>query len=225
MRDDVDNKKILGVWRLHSPPPTDRLEALEKFLENLADAYKEDPTSGIWKWDRTHGESLAAYLKRLPLSSNSRIAKAVRRAAMVSNVASELSIKPGLHFGLAADPYARFSSPMREAVGLFVHKAVGELNHWQSAVSNQELDESYRIQVVEGGNAAKKIQTEINKAANRMAIDRFVALCVPSYVCSVFSSDLLWPVSLRPFRCGTIIGVSVDKSRLYVEVCNYYGGS
>ncbi|KAH3763456.1 Ribonuclease R [Pelomyxa schiedti] len=158
------------------------------------------------------GETLSAYLSRLPLEGPYMpISKAIHRAAMMTNVASELDRKPGIHYGVGAQCYARFSSPMREMVGIFVHKQACDflgLQPASAATAEQHSDEQLCKHVVYGGNNAKLLQSQLVKDTNRLAIDH------------VLGADLLWPSAMRPLRAGIILGISVDKSRFFVQLEN-----
>ena len=55
---------------------------------------------------------------------------------------------------------------------------------------------------------ARRLQGEITKEGNRLAID------------AVFSSDLAWPLPARPVHRGTVLGIGTDNNRVYVELDN-----
>ena len=194
-----------GVWRVHGPPSEQKLATMASFIDNLIAVHGWDANSCTFKWNRKD-ETLAHYLDRLPkFGEFAATTKIIHRAAMMTSNASELDTHPKEHFGVGAAVYARFSSPMREVVGVFVHKEAAELLGLQPPRDPAE-DERTRDSVVRAGNMAKRIQSEITKAANRLAID------------NVLASDLQWSPSMRPLRRGVVLGISSDKSRIYVEV-------
>lgn len=139
---------IYGIWRIHSPPSHGSLCFLKSYLDSIAqihegpDAWK----SSSWVWRRDQGETLAHYIARLPhvtVSASSpdfveqlrksRISRAINRAATMCCVGAVIKPFPGSHFGIGADAYARFSSPMRQMEGIYLHsellKIVNSSNH------------------------------------------------------------------------------------------------
>lgn len=127
---------IYGIWRIHSPPSHASLTFLKSYLDTIAqihegpDAWKTSP----WVWRRDEGETLAHYIARLPQVTvsasspdfveqlrRSRISRAINRAATMCCVGAVIKPFPGSHFGIGADAYARFSSPMRQMEGIYLH--------------------------------------------------------------------------------------------------------
>lgn len=127
---------IHGIWRIHSPPSQASLAFLKSYLDTLAqihegqDAWQASP----WVWRRDEGETLAHYIARLPRVTvsasspdfveqlrRSRISRAINRAATMCCVGAVIKPFPGTHFGIGAEAYARFSSPMRQMEGIYLH--------------------------------------------------------------------------------------------------------
>eukprot|EP00727_Mastigamoeba_balamuthi_P002875 m51a1_g12585 hypothetical protein (287) ;mRNA; f:21-938 len=122
----------------------------------------------------------------------------------MTNVAAEVGVEPGPHFGVGAEVYARFSSPMREIEGTWLHRELVEL----LGIEKEHADVRLRASVVESARAARRLQGQLTKDANRLAID------------AVFAGDLAWPPAARPVRRGTVLGIGRDKQRVYVELDN-----
>lgn len=201
---------LVGIWRIHAPPPQPRLDTLREFLDALAREHGEDPETSAWRWHST--ESLADFVARLPLDESNdesirkaRISRAINRAAMMTNVAANIEPQPGPHTGVGAAAYARFSSPMRQVEGIFLHRMLLQSLE-KRPVTNE--DERLRTDVIESSRLSRKLQGLLTKEANRQAID------------SVFASDLFWPLEARPIRRGTVLGIGQDKGRVYVELDN-----
>ena len=230
-----------GIWRVHGAPPPERLAALARFVDSLARTHGDpEPAASVWHWRREGPapESLADYLARIQafaadglanedprvrraeVLARARICRAIQRAAMMTNQAAEIETYPGPHFGVGADCYARFSSPMRQIEGIFLHRELirvieqqqqGEQQQDNSQSNNSSAtddDESLRAAVVGQSRAARRLQSQITKEGNRLAID------------AVFSSDLAWPLPARPVHRGTVLGIGTDNNRVYVELDN-----
>ncbi|MEO1270631.1 MAG: RNB domain-containing ribonuclease, partial [Myxococcota bacterium] len=110
---------VQPIFKVHPRPSASQLQTLQERLDALVEVLGLE--SRLWSWDGA--EPLADYIARLPRSpQTARLRAAVERQAMLLGSASSFSLEKGPHFGLAADEYGRFSSPMREIVGIFTHK-------------------------------------------------------------------------------------------------------
>ena len=236
-----------GIWRVHGAPPPERLAALARLADSLARTHGDpEPAASVWHWRREGAapESLADYLARIQafaadglanedprvrrteVLARARICRAIQRAAMMTNQAAEIETYPGPHFGVGADCYARFSSPMRQIEGIFLHRELIRViegqqgqqeqqeqkeqdNSDQSNTADDDADaEALRASVVGQSRCARRLQGQITKEGNRLAID------------AVFSSDLAWPLPARPVHRGTVLGIGTDNNRVYVELDN-----
>ena len=354
---------IHGIWVLSTPPSAKVYSFMESYTREIACIHGEMENEGMtagtagvtvtegskWVW-RKDSESLADYVARLPritvgmaapseLIREARISKALNRTAMLCCSPSEVRPYPGAHHCIGAEAYARFSAPMRQIEGIFLHrellKAVAaaqaqaqaqappqqqlqpqpeppaqtitfsldskplsinkdepqpvmieldndqddregntdSINSGQKIILNEDNDtnnvnnntrdnnnnngncssstfggeikvfdvqrmmiesqqesatmalsaslcfrvpksvlmpdvEKLRDDVIAAAAAVKKTQGLVTKAANKIALD------------TVFAADLIWPVFARPIRRGTVLGVSKDKNRVYVELDN-----
>jgi ribonuclease R len=126
---------IHPIFRTQHAPRESQVKTLEKVIGALVKSHHLDPS--VWMWRRNRGEKLGSYLRRLhhhcggksAKFSNTRVPewqwgvlRAIDRQAMMTNVGATFSAKASGHYALRAPSYARFSSPMREIVGCFVHK-------------------------------------------------------------------------------------------------------
>ncbi len=178
-----------GIFRVHPAPPPEKLDQLHDFIEALVTDLELDPA--VWRWRRSDGDSLADYIDLLP---DERLAIALQRQAMLVNELSTFETEPGPHYGIGAPAYARFSSPMREVVGIITEHTV-----FDTPLSAGLIDRGADI-----GNTAKDLQKRITKRANRLAIDE------------LFHHDLERPRGDRPVRTGTVMGMTEHK--LYVRL-------
>lgn len=200
---DAPGPELQPVFRVHPAPEEQRVDDLERVIAALTRSPELDPEQ--WHWRRGE-ERLSVYLARLPVQGpHRRLAKAIRRQSLVIHQRSLFAPEAGSHHGIGADAYARFSSPMREIVGIYTHKeALEKLEGTAAPPEAAAADEALRLEVVDAGNRAKELQKQLDKAANKLVIDRFL------------KDELARPVETRRAWLGTIMGVRADK--LYVEL-------
>lgn len=198
-----DNEQLQAIFRAHDAPLENRLKSLRTLLNDLADAHQLEPH---WRWQKD--QTLADYVGSLPDDPESRArVLAIERKILVCNQASEYRRDPHRHHALAAVSYARFSSPMREIVGIFTHKEL--LEALGTNPSDYEVDQSavpddnaLREKIIAVANQSRQTQKQISKRVE------FVALQ------SVLGKDLL--SNPAPMRQGIIMGFKRD--RIYVGI-------
>jgi len=167
------NLQLQAIYRAHDAPLTGKLKQLRQLIDALAEKADLDAN---WRWHKD--QSLADFVEGLPDAEATLPRKlAIERQILVSNQASEYRSKPGRHHALAATSYARFSSPMREIVGIFTHKELIEaLGLEASAFTQPEQrsfnDEQLREQIIEVANLSRQTQKQINKAVEFLAIQQ-----------------------------------------------------
>jgi ribonuclease R len=195
------SNNVQAIFRGHAPPSSGRVRKLDAFIDDVVEKRGLDPQ--IWKWDRGGGQSLADYLAALPTTGpEGRMTRAISRQAMYINNASEFGEAPARHHGIGADAYARFSSPMREMVGIFTHKEALEILDGKANRMPDSDDIALRKQIIDGGNNAKGVQSKIRKEANKLAID------------SLFAPELEKAPADRSVLTGTVMGL--QKNKIYV---------
>ncbi|MCA9666644.1 MAG: RNB domain-containing ribonuclease [Myxococcales bacterium] len=193
------------IFRVHRPPPRERVERLRETVDAIVEAQGLARETWCWHVER---ESAARYLARLPADGERqlRVRRAIEQQLRYVNQASRFERAPGPHHALGVEAYARFSSPMREVVGIITHKeALEQLGYARPGA--ETLDAELRDRAIEVANAAKKRQRAISKAAHRLAIDQFLG------------DDLARPFAGRAARPATVMGVR--GSRLYVELDDF----
>jgi len=198
-----DNDELQAIFRAHDAPLAKRLSALRKLISDFATA------AGLndqWRWSKN--QSLADYVTSLPSDDEHRgKVLAIERQILISNQASQYRSEPGRHHALAASSYARFSSPMREIVGIFTHKELIEAlgrsaSPYEVAAAHLPDDHTLRAKIIAIANQSRQTQKQINKRVE------FVALK------AVLERDL---ESIdKPERTGIIMGFKRD--RIYVAV-------
>ena len=171
------------VFRVHPEPPSARLASLRATIQELCAKRGLD---AAYQWA---DQDLSAYLHDLPPGP---IAQAIHRQAMVSNQASTFAAEPAPHHGVGASLYGRFSAPMREVVGVYLHSEI---------LGASAVDLNKRDQVIDASNRARKLQKQLDKAVNLMAID------------ALFESEHRARAIPKP---GTIVGLT--RSRVHVQL-------
>jgi ribonuclease R len=186
---------LQAIFRVHAPPHHRRVKSLATLIARLVEARQLDPE--LWRWKRSEGESLAEFLDRLPATGpQSRRSKAIQRLALVINNRSEFSDEAGVHHGVGAAAYARFSSPMRELVGVFTHKEAIEWLVGRAGETPPARDLELQERIIDLANESKRRQTSVTKEANKVAIT------------AVLQPQLALPLDERPWHAGTLMGAS-----------------
>lgn len=184
---------VQPVFRTHAPPDTDRLTRLARQIDALIDLHDLDPS---WRWAPGGPESLSSYLRRLP---DTGVARAIARQALFTGGRSGFSAEPARHHGVGAEVYARFTAPMREMVGVFVHK---ELWEGQGAAPGpRAVDRALQTRVMAAANRAKQEQRVLTRQVNRMALD------------ALFSRDVRAPT----WRPGVVMGMTGKKVHVQLD--------
>ncbi len=195
--------RLQPVYRVHPAPDPEKLGALRALTHGIAKAHGLDPA----RFAMGPNETLNDLLGRLPhddgapRSRLTRVAEAIERQAILVNMRSAFSAEPSRHFGVGAEVYARFTAPMREVVGVFLHKEMLELLGLEQP-GDAAVDEAMRDEIVASANAARERQRRVNDRINRLVLDSF------------FSGDL--KQDPRPRRRGTVMGLSISK--VHVEL-------
>ena len=153
------------VYRAHPAPSEEKMRSFEKALAALV-KYHELPES--WCWNTQSKVALRDYLDALPNEGKEGlIASAIHRQAVMANVRSMFQTEAAGHHGVGAEVYARFSAPMREMVGVFLHREL-----FQAMAGEGQADEALRTKIVDEANAAKGVQRAIVNESNRLVLDQ-----------------------------------------------------
>ncbi|KAI9025460.1 hypothetical protein DFJ74DRAFT_664385 [Hyaloraphidium curvatum] len=204
-RDADSHPEVQAIYRVHDAPDENRFGGVDKFIRDLIKV--RGLPRKLWDWDDRNGEPISAYLERLPFETeeDKRIKAAIERQFLVLNNRSTYSGVPGLHYGLGVDPYARFSSPMREVVGIMTHKealeklglpvtpALASIDPKDPAAIAK--DEALREDVIKSADAARSFQNALGKAVDAMAIHSF------------FSAETAKPIEERTRYSATVMGL------------------
>lgn len=188
------------IYRVHPSPAPQRLQALARRIDAMVQQRGLDPE--IWRWDGTP-ETLADWLGALPSTgSEAELAQVVHRQAVISSGRAAFSSTPGGHHGVGAEVYGRFTAPMREIVGVYLHgEACEGLGGPASGPTQPGPATALRDQVIAAAEQAKNNQKALDRAANRLVLDQVVR------------GDLEEGGTTRQ---GVIMGMS--KRKLYVRL-------
>ncbi|MCA9554050.1 MAG: hypothetical protein KC933_28710 [Myxococcales bacterium] len=181
-------------------------EAVNEACERLVELRHLDPEVFAWRGPGSD-QSLADYLAQLPEGGpHARLAAAIQRQAVMVNMASEFSVEAGRHHGVGAEPYARFSSPMRELVGIFTHKeALEKLGFVEPEGWPFEDPKANQAEVVEVANRTRKLQNQIEKEADLLVLDQHL------------QADLQSQFEARRVWRGTIMGLTSTKAYIQMD--------
>ncbi len=193
---DSNDKRLQPIYRIHPAPDPEKIGALCALTRGVASAHGLPEAS----WSLHPGESLNAFLGRLPSEGpHVRVARALERQAILINMRSAFSASPSAHFGVGAEVYARFSAPMREVVGIFVHKELLEL-YGLERPGETEVDEALRESIVSAANRSRDTQRKVNDHVNKRVLD------------GIFRADM----AAGTRRRGTVMGIT--SSKIHVEL-------
>lgn len=98
------------VFRVHEDPPADKVDNLIGFLDSLGLALKEKPTPDDYK--------------KLLESTPDDVKNVVNRVSLRSMAKAEYRPQNLGHFGLAAEFYCHFTSPIRRYPDLAIHRII-----------------------------------------------------------------------------------------------------
>lgn len=202
---EFDNPAVQPIYRVQAGPDPERLTALSVLTGHVAKRHALPETPWRWNQDTT---PLAKYLEHLPRAApgtkEDRLVAALTRQSVMVNLRSEYSTEPGKHVGVGAEPYARFSAPMREMVGVFLHKEAVEL--LSGVHPTAEEDEVLRAEVVKVANRSRGTQRKVQDLSNEVVMNR------------LFTPELTKPRAERTRFTGTVMGLTSNKVHLRFDV-------
>jgi len=193
-----DDPALEPVYRVHDAPGRSRLAALEKTLQTLSQRLGLE---GPWRRERRSDVSVADWFGALP-SSAPRLRRAIQRQVLRAQSGSNYEGEAGRHHALAADGYARFSSPMREVVGIHTHLVL--LDALGVQAEDGARDTALRDAVIASADASR---------ARQKALERGILFAV---IASLFEQDLAGEPGAR-WRDGTLLGLDANKLHIGLD--------
>ncbi len=198
---ECENPAIEPIYRVQAGPEPERLASLATLTAHVAKRHALPEVPWVWKPEVT---PLSKYLEQLPHAKpgtkEDRLVAAITRQSVMVNLRSEYSTEPGKHVGVGAEPYARFSAPMREMVGVFLHKEAVEL--MTGIHPTAEVDEVLRAEVVKVANRSRGMQRKVQDLSNEVVMNR------------LFTPELTKPKAARTRFTGTVMGLTSNKVHL-----------
>lgn len=182
---------VQPIFRVHPKPGPERLGELRSRISDIVQLHGLDKDRWTWKEE----QRLDDYLDALSNKIRPRITEAIQRQAILTNQRSLFGAEPGAHHGIGAPVYARFSSPMREIVGIFTHKEALEMIRRAGSSDPTEVDLELRERVVKKGNFSKALQRTLEKESTLLVLNR------------LFEGELDLDTDKRPIRRGTVLGM------------------
>ncbi len=154
------------IYRVHPAPSEEKMQSFLEMLSALVASQGLDPA--IWRWSHEDSRPLRQFLDDLPSEGREgRIAMAIHRQAVMANLRSTFQTEAGSHHGVGAEVYARFSAPMREIVGVFLHRELLE-----ARIGHGHANAELRAEVVQQANAAKALQRTVSNEGNRLVLEQ-----------------------------------------------------
>ena len=178
---------VSPIYRVVAPPEAAALDSLRRTADAVIAAHGLDDA---WRWG---DEPLADWLARLP---ETPVAMALHRAAMMVGGSAVYQPAPGPHAGVGAEVYARFTAPMREIVGVFLH---GELLAGLAGASAD--DRGLQAEVIAAGSRHRRLQREADRAVNELVLDE------------LFADDL----AEGRARTGVVMGLGRDRAYVTLD--------
>ena len=186
---------VQPIFKVCAPPDAVALRRLRHDIDDILHASGAVGSGGAWTWDGA--EPLQDYLLRLPSAGagtgSERLRQAITRQATLVGGAAVYSATAGSHYGVGAAAYTRFTAPMREIVGVWVHKEL--LEKMAGRGEDPAADRALRQRVIAAAGAAKAAQNAAVKAAYKLFLDQLLE-----------GDVAVGPVEERPWRTGTVMG-------------------
>lgn len=178
---EASKEPLVSPSRTPKEPDVEAIETFRQLTRRLSELYALDER---WVW--SSGQPLARYLALLPTEPHA-LAEAIQRQALLLNLGWLARPKTNKNAELASQIYGRFSAPMREIIGVFLHlelcrvtRAKVEVNEANSAVhaSSPEhrvietSDATLRDTLIARTDHARYIQKRVTNASNLLVLNQ-----------------------------------------------------
>ena len=166
---------IPAVYRIHEPPPEEKLEALTLFLSNLG-----FDTRGVRNGDKVNIGRIGNILS---LAEEQGIKAPVSYAILRAMSKAKYSENPMPHFGLSIPLYCHFTSPIRRLSDLATHRII------RRAIFEGKRKEIY-IPYAKRAAAAASERELCAISAERKIEDMYKAMYLSDRIGEVFSATV-----------------------------------
>jgi len=156
-------KNLPFIYRVHEPPSAEKTETFYRFCSGFPEL------RGVRRGKNLTSAGLSAILKR---AADTQYAGLIDKVALRSMMKAKYKPVNEGHFGLAAEYYCHFTSPIRRYPDLFIHRVLktalrGELSRAQAssfkAFAAQAADKSSEREAAADG--AERSADDVYKAA------------------------------------------------------------
>ena len=165
-----------GVYRVHPPPPREKWQRMAAWAKRFGHPVRTGKENSP--------KAVAGLLARL---KQSRQSESGQMLLLRSLSQAFYSAEVDLHFGLASEAYAHFTSPIRRYPDLLVHRALW--NHWLKKPNLRRL-EAAAENSSEAERRAIEAEREIVQAAACLVARRHLGEEMPARVTGVHAAGL-----------------------------------
>ncbi len=164
----AEEKHLPIIYRTHSKPDGEKLKTLAEFLHNFGITLPD--ISDI---------SQAALAKVLDKSKNLPTHGVISKNMLRAMMKAEYKPQNDGHFGLAAEYYCHFTSPIRRYPDLFTHRALGNL---LSDGKPQKNTADASLQSTEKEQAAENCERDVDKLLQVLYISKYIGKSFPATI-------------------------------------------
>jgi len=186
---EFKTRKIPFVYRIHEKPNSEKLEAFAEFATSFGLRFGGD-------FDKMPAKKIQKFLASVPQEKSAVVNKVLLRSMQKAKYSSECLG----HYGLGAEYYCHFTSPIRRYPDLTIHRIIKEFLHKEL---NQKNIKNLKNFVVESANQSS-IREAISDKAEMMVDEYFKARFMQTQKGKIFD--------------GIISGVT--ERGIYVELDN-----
>jgi ribonuclease R len=130
----LSQKGVPMIYRIHEPPVPEKIEDLTRFIASFGHVLEIPGRKGGVAGKRLSPKVLQALLERVKGRPEERL---INHVVLRSMKQARYSVENMGHFGLAAEHYTHFTSPIRRYPDLVVHRLVKDILHRESLRSHR----------------------------------------------------------------------------------------
>lgn len=136
------------IYRIHETPDQEKIETLSEFLKGLGYSVK-----GIGK---LHPRALQELIGKIKGKNEERV---ISTLILRSLQQARYSHKNEGHFGLAAEYYCHFTSPIRRYPDLFIHRVIDEMINNNFVISEERQKALFKSAEESAANSSERERT------------------------------------------------------------------
>ena len=170
------DRGLEGVYRVHPPPPREKWQLMAAWAKRFGHPVRTGKENSP--------KAVAGLLARLKQSRQSESGQMLLLRSLSQAFYSD---RVDLHFGLASEAYAHFTSPIRRYPDLLVHRALW--NHWLKKPNLRRLEAAAESSS-EAERRAIEAEREIVQVAACLVARRRLGDVMPARVTGVHAAGL-----------------------------------